>query len=249
MDFITAQDFTGKVYNIPNAMIESPNGGSVENVQLTDFITEKVDDMLHKLLGGSLYNAFLAGLTALPAAWVGTNAPGYAIDDEVFYGDHVWKSLAINNLNNVPAEGADWTQVADNEWLLLKNGLSYYSYATQWRWGTTTKDRMWKGVKTMLVPHIFTEWLKADYDDYTKVGIVRRTAENATVIDPTRRIARAHNVFVQQVVGDNGLYVYLCYAQSLGSYSGSYDTAVYPTFVEYLRKNVVIPGTENFLNI
>lgn len=241
MQLVTAQDFNQVPYNVPNAFAQSPEGGAEENEQFNSYIDTTVQDIMIKLLGGSLYESFLAGLNALPAAWIGTNSPGYNVDDLVLYNYHVWKSLITPNLNVVPVEGANWTKIEDDRWLMLYNGAMY---------GGAT----WGGLKKMLIPYIYSMWLRDTYDEHTKIGVIRRTAENAIVIDPAKRTSRAYNTFslhagnyYQQY---NSLYGYLIYAQTTWDhYTDYYDSTVYAIFSNYLRHTFKDPGRMNIFNI
>lgn len=240
MKLITAQDFNQVPYSIPDVMAQMPGGGVEENVEFSTYMDNTVNDIMVKILGGSLYDSFLAGLEALPAAWIGTNTPGYLTNDLVFY-NHVWKSLVGTNLNVIPVAGANWELVPDDRWLMLYNGAMF---------GKST----WVGLKKMLIPYVYALWLRDTYDDHTKIGVVRRTAENAMIIDPTKRIARAYNMF-SVYAGNyyrqyNSLFGYLMYAQTtLGHYTDYYSNVEYPVFGDYLRRSFKDPGRMNIFNL
>lgn len=222
MRILTAQDFNEFPYNVPNAYTQAPGGGTEVNIKFENFIDKKVEYILTKILGIELYDSFIAGLEALEEiTWSATiPALGYSIDDEVYYEDHVWKSLVDLNLGVAPVEGANWTKVEDNQWLLLKNGVRQYTYGI--------RKRSWAGMKDMLIPYVYSFWLRATFDDHTSIGVVIRTAENAEVISPGKRIANAYNDFLSKA-GDfynqrNTLYGFLSYSNSeLDYYTGYYD--------------------------
>lgn len=241
MELLTVQDFNQIPYNIPDAEVTSPDGTIVDNTQLTNYINSKVEDVLIKLLGVSIYDSFVSGIDALPSAWATVTV--YAIDDEVLFNNFVWKSLVAANTGNSPVEGVNWTKV-ENKWLMLRDGVRYYSDPS-WVWG---------GMKKLLIPYIYALWLRDTHDDHTKVGVVIRTAENATVISPAKRISRAYNEFASTAGSfyyqRNTLFGYLMYAQTeLEHFTDLYDNVVYETFGEYLRKSFQVPGSMNYFNI
>jgi hypothetical protein len=246
MKLITAQDFNQIPYNVPNALAQKPGGGVEENEQFNAYIDEKVQETMVKLLGASLYKSFIEGLDALPDEWIGTNAPGYAVDDLVLYQSHVWKSLVANNLNVIPEEGISWTMIEDDQWLMLYNGVPEYSF--------NANSQSWAGLKKVLIPNVFASWLTDTYDDYTKSGIATRATENATVISPGLRITNAYRDFSKRA-GDymrrnDSLYGYLIYAQtSLDHYTGFYDDVNYSTFDSYLQNSFTDPGRMNIWDI
>jgi len=246
MKLITAQDFNQIPYNVPNALAQNPAGGVEENEQFNQYIDDKVQETMVKLLGVSLYKSFIAGLDALPPNWIGTNTPGYAIDDLAFYNSHVWKSLVDNNLNVVPIEGPSWTMVEDDRWLMLYNGVHDYSF--------NAYNHSWTGVKKMLIPNVFASWLSDTNDDYTKAGIANRTTENANKLGPAVRITNAYRDFSKRAGNfnqrDNSLYGYLIYAQTdLDHYTGFYDDTNYSTFDLYLQNSFVSPGHINIWDL
>jgi hypothetical protein len=241
MEILTTEDFNQIPYNVPNAQAQAPEGGTLPNVQFQNYIDKKVRRILVRLLGQTRYESFIAGLDALPPEWVGTNTPGYAIDDLVFYNYHVWQSLVDNNLNVVPAEGISWTMVEDDRWLMLYNGVGNYNYYSV--------DNTWVGMKNLLVPYVYAYWTRDTMRDHTKSGMAQRNQENATIVSSAPSISFAYNEF-STIAGDrfhkyNSLYGYLMYAQSLGHF----DDSSPDTFSTYLSHAYDELGNMNPFNI
>lgn len=201
MGILTVQDFNQIPYNIPDANTTDPHGNLSENLQLVNYIKTKTNDVLPKILRGGLSDVFLLGLENLPDVWSGKT---HALDDLIMHEDQVWRSLVANNAIK-PVVGLNWVKVP-NEWLMLLNGTTYGIGYT------------WGGLKKLLIPYIYASWLRDTFDDHTKVGIVYRTAENATVISPAKRIARAYNDFANRL---HSLPVYVNHAYTL---LGHYNT-------------------------
>lgn len=174
--FVTADDFNLIPYNIPNLQ-------QVANT-FPLYVEAKERVILVKLLGLQLYTDFVAGLNALPPQWQAAPAK-YDIDEQVVYGASIWKSLIDDNRSE-PVEGTDWTKVEDNKWLTLKLGTTY---------GINSVASVWVGMKRMLVPYIYSVWLRDTFDSHSGVGIVEAKAENSAVKSPAIRIVRAFNEF------------------------------------------------------
>lgn len=207
MKIVTAQDFNQIPYNVPDALTQNPDGTVGENSQFNNFIDWKVKHILIKLLGGSIYNGLLLGLDDLPDEY--DEAAVTLTGVYVLFDGHVWRALVDVPVATPPsiADAVNWLMIVDNRWLRMVNGLSY------------TLDNsyyVWTGLKELLKPYIYSEWLKATFKDYTKIGIVIRNAENATVISPAAEIAESYNNFLA-LAGNtytaNSFFGYLVYAQ------------------------------------
>lgn len=48
------------------------------------------------------------------------------------------------------------------------------------------------GMVEMLTPIVYAEWLKADFDKHTNIGIVIKSAEHSDLISPSTRISNAY---------------------------------------------------------
>lgn len=170
--FVIAQDFDLPPYQIPN-LDKIPN-------TFQDFVDEREASVLTEVLGYKLYKDFIAGLNALPEAYDAGFT--YANLETVVSGNDIWQSLQDNNEGNPLTEGAWWTLVEeDNKWLELKNGCEY------------PMDMIWVGMKKMLTPYIYSEWLSFQMDSHTGIGLVVAKAENSVGISPATRISRAFN--------------------------------------------------------
>lgn len=143
-------------------------------------------------------------------------------------------------------------------WLKLRDGDSFNAVD-----GLKYK---WVGMKKMLTPYIYSQWLRDNYDTLTSTGVVVSKNENSDVINPSLRITRAFNKFSDYVGGDypyNWLY-FPCFGRS---YSDTYNTLFeylyakhedfnadvtsggYTDFNQYLMSEFVYPGKMNIFNI
>lgn len=238
MSFVTAEDFNVVPYKIPNL------DDATIAAEFQTFVDNMEGDILHDLLGSSLKKMFIDGLAELPDEWVGTNDPGYAIDAEVVYGVSIWKSLQNDNLNHIPEEGLYWTKVEDNRWLLLKLGDTY-KYKL--------KEYKWVGMKQMLIPYIYSEWTRETFNYNVGTGVVVPTNENATTINPSRKIASAWNAF-SRIAGNcymqtDSLYGYLINKNGeSGTFDDTFDET-FQTFNAYLNTVFKAPGRQNIFNL
>jgi len=231
MRFVTAQDFSQTDFNIPN----------LDNVinSFDPFVIKREKKILVKLLGRQLYNAFVSGLDALPAEWSST--ANYTLGQQVVYGNDIWEALQ-NNTDIVPIEGDDWTlEESGNRWLNLKNGADYIYDARTYQW---------EGMKEMLVPYVFSEWIGADYPSNTGIGFVTPNSENSTTHSPASRIVIAWREFLQ-MVGDHcdvydTLYGFLYTSGTV--YADVYESE-YSDFQSYLFDKFEYPGSKNLFDI
>lgn len=74
----------------------------------------------------------------------------------------------------------------DEKWTNLRDGAKYVYCGVTYRW---------KGLESLLVPFIASQWLRDTYDNYTTSGISVSKVENADKISPALRIVQAHNDF------------------------------------------------------
>lgn len=138
--FLDPSDFDDVPYRIPN---------QEESRDLQDFIDKKEAEYLKKVLGLSLYNAFIAGLETSGTV------------------DQIWTDLR---------DGAEYTY----------NDIEYEYY----------------GVKELLKPVIYSEWLDYNYRKLSNGGMIVTTAQqNSTAVNPIDEIVFGWNEFVKQVGG------------------------------------------------
>lgn len=225
--FVVATDFDVIPYAIPNL---------TGNNSFPDYVDREEEDILKSLLGKSLYDAFIEGLEEIPE-WVSTSAT--VIGNQYAYGLDVWEAETVQT-GTAPVAGADWTLVEeDNRWLKLKKGADYvYNYKTY----------EWVGMKKMLIPYIFSMWLRDTFDNNSGVGVVVAKGENSKVINPGNRIARTFNEF-SRIAGnckekENTLYGFLDQEGFVGTFDDTFDET-FQTFNAYLNFVFKNPGRMN----
>lgn len=131
----------------------------------------------------------------------------------------------------------------EERWINLRDGGDYeYS----------GKTYQWVGMVKLLLPYIYSMWLRDSYDTHSGVGIVQGKAENAKVINPGKRIARAYNVF-SGLAGSScekkdTLYGFLIQTGALGTFDDTFDDT-FTSFAEYFQFNFKEPGLMNTFNI
>jgi hypothetical protein len=211
--------------------------GAAEEFQ--SFIDQEEEEYLKKVLGRNLYDAFISGLDALPAAWVSTEA--YSIGQQVTYGSDVWESLTDSNTNVTPIAGVDWTLIeANNRWLLLKNGNTYMVNGKYYNW-----DGMVKACKAL----IFSRWIELTAQSLTVNGYVNPKTENNIQVDPATFICRAWNDWSARVGSDSApygtLWGYLNYTNlAAGTFDDTFDST-FDSFVDYLAYEFSPQYTKN----
>jgi hypothetical protein len=114
------------------------------------------------------------------------------------------------------------------------------------------KTYEWVGVKKLLIPYIYSMWLRDTYDQHSGIGIVLKKGENSHVINPRKRIARAFNKY-SEIAGDecnkqNTLYGFLSVAGDGGGFDNFFDD-FFEKFGQYLDFSFKAPGTMNTQNI
>jgi len=242
--FVTAQDFEQIPYRVPTAKTTQPNGDVVANPEFDAYIQKKEVEIIRNILGVDFYNAYLDGIAALPAAWEQRTSPdGYAIDDEVTQDEMVFKSLVADNVLPTTDETA-WVEVP-NIWLLLKNGDDYIYIRRKY---------IWNGFKSILVPAIFSMWLKDTFDNYSNLGISIPELENGQWVNPSRRIVAANNDFISKLGNyyrqEGTLYGYVWNKNLLdGRFSTVYDPTLFNSFGAYLAPGFHYYGLMNIFNI
>ena len=82
---------------------------------------------------------------------------------------------------------------ADQKWGDLVNGKDYI---------VDSKEYRWKGLKNILIPFIYTNYLRNDQSIYTTTGIVKVKAANADNYDPNPKYIKAYNTFLTGYQGE-----------------------------------------------
>ena len=227
--FVTAEDFNTQPYDLPN-LSEVPT-------EFPLFVTNNEDRELYKILGVTFYEAFKAGIEALPEDW--DDRP-YSADALVVYSKKIYKAL-VDNTNVIPtSDPVTWEEQAANKWLLLRDGANYTDI--------NGHKHKWAGMKSAIIPMIYSLWLRADIDNkVTGAGNVKPNTENSVVISPNVRIVDAWNEFVIAVrtpcfikrPGDLFGYLY----NNAADFDS--DTPEFSSFVEYLAYEFRAPGRQS----
>lgn len=156
--------------------------------------------------------------------------------------EKILKSLLGKTLYDSFVEGLD-TDYPDDVWINLRDG-AYYILGG--------KTYGWVGMKKMLTPYIYSEWIRANFTRFTGVGAVRKKGENVVVVNPRQQIADSWMDFYE-VVGNecsekNTLYGYLS-VNGQGGYFDEFFDDYFDTFMEYFRFEFNDPGRMNKMNI
>lgn len=211
-----------------------------------EFITEQEEEELSKLFGVRFWEAFKAGLDALPSAWVATT--DYAVDALVVSGSKIYKSLQNPNLNHAVTDGAYWAEQVANRWLLLREG-DLYTY--------NDVEYKWVGMTAMVKPMIYSLWVKYRVNDQmAAIGNVKSKAENSEIVSPNVRICRAWNQYDSYAINSRRGTVDVHYANTLFGYlwtnSEDFDDVVtpeYSDFEQYLLCEFLCPGRQNVFDL
>ncbi len=181
--FVVAQDFYLKPFNLVNL----PEDGTFD-----DYVSENEERILRDLLGNYLYDLLVDAFNILPSLY--DEDVTYVINDEVTYKSVIWKSLQVDNLNNVPVEGANWTAVIDSrtKWAEVIYGGVYVYETTNYKWS---------GMKAMVKPLIFSLWLGDNASNTNSSGVTVPRIENAERINPDQLICRGWNLFIDLACG------------------------------------------------
>lgn len=74
----------------------------------------------------------------------------------------------------------------EQRWKYLRDGVSYTYFGKSYRY---------TGLKTLLKPYFFAEWVEDHWKPFSGIGVVTPKAENATVKYPLKNIINAWNEF------------------------------------------------------
>lgn len=240
--FVVASDFASLEFQLPGLTGE----GAINT--FPDFVTKQEEKELRKLLGNLFYDALADGINDLPAAWVQKITPnGYAINATVLYQSAVWKSLTADNIA-VVVEGINWTKVVNltvDRWIALNEGAEYKISGDR-------RTFKWVGMTQMVVPMIYSLWLRFSARQTTTQGVVTSTKENSSVVSSAEEIARGWNEYHKLSTWncrshEDTLYGYLI------SNSADFDDLItdgsYDDFNAYLLNEFSSPGRLNIFDI
>lgn len=227
--FVTDQSFDLYPYMIP---------GLSKLPSFQDFVDQEEARYLREVLGDNLYDAFTAGLNALPSDWVST-APT-VISTEYVHGNNIWEALTVQT-GTAPIAGSDWALVeANNRWLLLKNGNTYLMNGKNYRW---------IGMVEALKPLIYSLWTRYGVVQLTVNGFVVPVSENSGRYEPKQPIGDAWNDWSRYIGGKckavNTLYGYL---YNSADFNDVFDNT-FKSFVDYLDYEFTEQGNQNFLDL
>lgn len=152
--------------------------------------------------------------------------------------EDILKSLLGKSLYDAFIDGLD-TDYPEDRWVDLRDGADYIYLE---------KTYEWVGMKKMLIPYIFSMWLRDTFDNNSGIGVVVAKGENSKIINPGNRISRNFNEFSRIASNckdqKNTLYGFL-YNKGL---SGEYDDifgSEFETFGQYLNFVFKDPGRMN----
>lgn len=131
----------------------------------------------------------------------------------------------------------------EQRWLDLRDGAQYqYSLRTY----------EWVGMNEMLVPFVFSEWVRDDDSILTGVGTGKSKTENLTRLKPLRKISDAFNEYADKAGNRceyrNTLYGFLHQEGLQGTFDDTFDDS-FRDFIQYLSVNFKDPGHENTFGI
>ena len=127
------------------------------------------------------------------------------------------------------------------KWQDLLNGVSYQSNG---------KTYSWIGIKNLLKPFIYSQWIGATANPNSGIGIVRMDSENALFVNPAYEISRSWNTFNRNVGGCHSVYNTLYGYLFLSGDTYLDDVAPeYDSFVSYLSANFNCPGRKNAFDL
>lgn len=247
--FVVAQDFNRLPFNLAGLDDLSPN-------VFDDFVTYHEEEQLRKLLGNLFYDALAEGFKSLPSVY--ESGLTYSVNDKVVYVNgnvaDIYKSLANTN-TFLPTDASKWEKQPFDRWARLVYGDEYLYY---------TRPQKWYGFNRLVVPLIYSLWVKFTYNNQTSSGVVTLSPENSVVVSPAQRIARAWNKYANLCAGDLPNIVDLNYPvwpeleNSLFGYlymtSGNFDDLVsniagFGSFRAYLAYSFNYPGKTNVFGI
>lgn len=220
--FVSAANFDKRPYQIPN-LSEEANG-------FLEYVEDLEKEALLGLLGRQLYKAFIEGLEALPDEW--DENLETVINQEYVYQNSIWKALTVST-GETPVAGADWELVeANNKWLKLKNGAEYEYQDKTWKW---------EGVLDLLIPYVYSAYVRDNADSFTGNGMVVAANENSEFVTNAVRVTNSFNDFASKV----GVVDDYCVSHRDSLYGFLYS-AEEGTYEDWTFKNPGLLNTFNF---
>ena len=121
------------------------------------------------------------------------------------------KVLGLSFYNEFIA-GLETSGVIEQKWIDLKDGKEYTVGE-----GDSANEYEYSGIKDLLKPAIYSNWLEDNYRKWSNGGMIVNTAQNnATAVNPIDEIAGNWNEFVRKIGGgcfwqyqENTLYGFL----------------------------------------
>lgn len=152
------------------------------------------------------------------------------------------KSLLGLTLYDSFIDGLD-EDYPEERWLALKNGARYMYNG---------KEYEWVGMKELLIPYVYSEWVANDETILTGVGTGQSKTENLKRLKPVKKISDAFNDYSEKAGGcceyKNTLYGFLYQEGQAGTFDNTFDES-FQTFIEYLNVNFKEPGHMNAFGI
>jgi len=112
---------------------------------------------------------------------------------------HYLKSILGNVLYIEFLSGLEASPPIEQRWLDLKFGTNS-DEGSDGEYDSAKYE--WLGLVDLLVPAIWQDWVRDNYDIYTNSGMVRATAQNnSEVVNPDHDMVKAWNDFVRKLQG------------------------------------------------
>lgn len=237
--FVTAQDFETPPFVLTDLE---------HNDSFSDFVAEREEYWLSKILGRLFFDALKLGIESLPESYDDT--ADYDTNEEVTYNGKVWKSLVDNNPDDPSTP--NWEEVATKtRWLVLRDGASYRYNQRKLRF---------VGFNKACRALVHSLWLADLATKISGSGVVSPKSENSEGYPVADRVVASWNEFVDNVVGEfreefcedepnerNSLYGYLLSTPT--TYDDVVDDEDYEDFENYVRLEIEHPGWQNAVGI
>lgn len=182
--FAVATDFNRLPYNL--------TGLNKVGADFLDFVNYNEEQSFRELFGNTFYDALATAFPTLPTVY--SPATAYLIGNQVVYVSNniadVYTCILAGTDKTPSSQPLYWTKQAVNRWARFVYGDTYLYY---------NRPQKWYGMKRLAVPLIYALWTKYTYDNQTTTGVAVSKKENADVVSPSVRIARAMNEYADLV--------------------------------------------------